>query len=192
MAQPRTFQFYGVAYGNSPVTITASINSTQIFSGTVHTIDQPFPDSCPNESDQVVLFTINDSAALNTDFAGSLPMTLVVSGGTGAWVEQITCNYHASFPGYIGNRISAGNADGYAQCYYGNPTNSEGSLDPRSNVVINGVAQTPQRPPNGTWGWGIPTGETMTHNFNIGVGSVANVVGNTSAYTGDYADFLKS
>ena len=186
MAQPRTFQFYGLAYGNSPVTITASINSTQIFSGPVTTVDQPSPDAPPPMEDQVVLFTIDNSAALNTNFAGSLPMTLVVSGGDSVWVEQITCNY------YAGNVLPAGTVDAYSQCYYGIPVNSEGSQDPRSSVVINGVARTPQRPPNGTWGWKIPTGQTMTHNFNIGCGTVANVAGNTSNYTGDYAAFLKS
>ena len=187
MAQPRTFQFYGLAYGNSPVTITASINSTRIFSGPVTTLDQPLPDGCPDQSTQTVLFTIDNSAALNTDFSGSLPMTLVVSGGNGVWVEGIDCNY------FFGNSIpGAGTVDGYGSCYQGIPVNSENSQDPRSSVVINGVARTPQRPPNGTWGWPIPTGQTMTHNFNIGLGSVANVAGNTSTYTGDYAAFLRS
>jgi hypothetical protein len=192
MAQPRTFQFYGLAYGNSPLTITASINSTQIFSGPVTTLDQPLPIACPDESIQTVLFTIDNSAALNTDFAGSLPMTLVVSGGSGVWVEQINCNY------YAGNSTPAGTVDGYSQCYQGIPVNSDNSQDPRSSVVVNGVAMTPQRPPDGTWGWEIQAGQTMTHNFNIGVGSIANVVGNTyvvgntSTYTGDYAAFLRS
>jgi len=186
MAQPRTFQFYGLAYGNSPVTITASINSTQIFSGPVTTVDQPLPDACPDQSIQTVLFTIDNSAALNTDFSGSLPMTLVVSGGDGVWVEQIDCNY------YRGNAVPSGTSDNYQQCYYGNPVNSESSQDPRSSVVIGGVANTPQRPPDGTWSWKIPTGQTMTHNFNIGLGSVNNVVGNISNYTGDYTAFLRS
>jgi hypothetical protein len=186
MTQPRTFQFYGLAYGNSPVTITASINSTQIFSGPVTTLDQPLPNVCPDQSTQTVLFTIDNSAALNTDFSGSLPMTLVVSGGDGVWVEQINCNY------YAGNSASAGTVDGYNQCYQGFPVNSDNSQDPRSSVVIDGVAMTPSRPPNGTWGWEIQASQTMTHNFNIGLGSVANVVGNTSTYTGDYAAFLRS
>jgi hypothetical protein len=187
MSQPRTFQFYGLAYGNSPVSITASINSTQIFSGTVNTLDQPFPNSSP--SDPGILFTIDNSVALNTDFAGSLPMTLVVSGGDGIWVQEIGVNY------YLGNALPAGTADGFANwCYTGNPASSEpGSSDSRSSVVINGVAQTPSRTPGntGNFPWQIPAGQTMTHNFNIGVGAVANIAGNTQSYTGDYAAFLK-
>jgi len=189
MAQPRTFQFYGLAYGNSPVTITAKINSTQIFSGTVPTVDQPLPATPPAESDQVVLFTIDNSAALNTDFAGSLPMTLVVSGGDGIWVEQIDANY---YPGDTQSDPNAGTVNGYSQCYQGSPTNSDNSQDPRSSVVIGGVSKSPQRPPDGTWAWPITSGQTMTHNFNIGLGMVANALGNISSYAGDYTAFLKS
>jgi hypothetical protein len=188
MAQPRTFQFYGLAYGNSPVTITASINSTQIFSGPVNTVDLPMPDACPDQSAQVILFTIDNSAALNTDFAGSLPMTMVVSGGDGVFVEQIFANY------YVGNTVTSGTVDGFDQCYRGTPINSESSQDPRSSVVIGGVARTPQRPPDGTWGWGVPAGQTMTYNFNISIGrdSAGNTVGNISNYVGEYTAFLKS
>ena len=189
MSQPRTFQFYGLAYGNSPVTLTASINSQQVFSGPVATLDQPFPTVGPDESSQIVLFTIDNSVALNTDFAGSLPMTLVVNGGDGVFVEQIKCNY------YSGNSLqdpNAGTVGNFSQCYVGIPPNCENSQDPRSSVVINGVAQTPQRPPMGTWEWAIPSGQTMTYNWNIAQGMVANVVGNTATYTGDYAAFLKT
>ena len=183
MSQNRTFQFIGKAYGNSAVTITATIAGTQIFSGQVPTVDEPITLPVP-EADQLVLFTLDNSSALNTNFSGSLPMTLVVSGGEGVVVEQINSNY------YSGNALPAGTADAYAQCYQGTPPNSEGSQDPRSSVVINGVATTPQRPPTGTWAWEIPSGQTMTHNFNIGVGTVANVPGNISNYTGSYTEFL--
>lgn len=182
MAQPRTFQFIGAAYGNSPVTITASINSTQIFSGPVTTLDQPIA-SPPSTSNNIVLFTIDNSDLLNTDFAGSLPMTVSVTGGYGITVGQITCNYAVG---------TVGAANVYGQCYFGNPINSENSEDPRSSVVIGGVAKTPQRPPNGTWVYMISEGETMTHNFNIALGTVSNVVGNISTYTGDYSAFLRS
>lgn len=189
MAQPRTFQFYGLAYGNSPVTITAKINSTQIFSGTVPTLDQPLPGQPPVESDQVVLFTIDNSADLNTDFSGSLPMTLVVSGGDGIWVEQIESNYYS---GNIQSDPNVGTVTGYNQCYQGNPVNSDNSQDPRSSVVIGGTPKSPQRPPEGTWAWPITSGQTMTHNFNISIGMVANTRGYNSSYAGDYAAFLKS
>ena len=149
MTQPRTFQFYGVAYGNSPVTITASINSTQIFSGTVPTVDLPFPPNEPPAANaQGVLFTIDNSAALNTDFAGSLPMTLNITGGNGIVVQNINCDY------YQGNTTtdpSAGTVGNFGASYFGNPTNSENSKDSRSSVVINGVAQpAPSRSPSET------------------------------------------
>lgn len=198
MAQPRTFQFYGVAYGNSPVTITASINSTQVFSGQVPTVSGPFPpNTYPAANAQSVLFTIDNSANLNTDFAGSLPMTLAVSGGDGVIVQNIYCNY------YQNPTIPPGaSATDFGSSYYGTPTNSEGTSDSRSSVVINGVAQpapTRQSGETGNWPWEVPTGQPMGYNWNISLGEVANVAntsqglpGNISTYSGDYTAFLKS
>jgi hypothetical protein len=60
-------------------------------------------------------------------------------------------------------------------------------------VAIDGAQQVPPLAPSqGCWTWLIPTGSTMTYNWNIGLGQVSNVVGNISTYTGDYAAFLKS
>ena len=193
MAQPRTFQFYGVAYGNSPVTITAKINSTEVFSGPVTTVDQPFPpDTYPAANAQGVLFTIDNSAALNTDFAGSLPMTLDITGGDGVIVQNIWCNYYA---GNVQINPGAGTADNFAVSYGGTPANSDGTQDSRSSVVINGVAQTPptrNSGEEGNWPWEVSSGQTIGYNWNISTGTVANVSGNITTYTGDYSAFLKS
>lgn len=184
MAQPRTFQFYGLAYGSSPVSIVASINSTQVFSGPVTTVDQPWTGwSPPPAESQVVLFTIDNSTALNTDFSGSLPMTVSVTGGSGLFFGQINSNYNTG-------STPAGMPDGWNQCYQGTPSNSENSQDPRSSVSINGVGQTPVRPPNGTWCWAVPSEQNIAHNWNIGLGAVANALGNAQSYTGDYTSFV--
>lgn len=180
MAENRTFQFYGQGYGSETATITARINSTQIYSGPIPTIDLPLsPVPQPTPSEQVLLFSIPNSALLNTDFSGSLPMTVEVTGGTGALFGLINCNY---FQGNVAE--GAGTVDHFAQCYNGVPINSENTPDPRSSVQIDGVTQVPPLEPSlGCWNWVIPTGSTLTYNFNIGIGQVANVVGNTANYS---------
>ena len=178
MAANRTFQFMGNGYGNTPVTVTASINSTQIFSGTIPTLDQ---EPTYDPAGQVVLFSITDSAALNTDFSGSLPMTVVTSGGYGVNFGEINSNY------YQGSlSLGAGTVDHFGGCYTGTPINSQGTSDPRSSVVIDGVPQTQYRPPDGTWNYGLTSGSTMTYNFNISIGQVGNVVGSVTNYTGPH------
>ena len=184
MAANRTFQFYGIGYGNTPVTVTAQVNSTEIFSGEIATIDQPIdpvPYPTPEIANTTVLFSLTDSALLNTDFAGSLPMTVVVTGGEGALFCQIKSNY---YQGNTQTTPAAGTLSGFAQCYYGTPTNSEGTPDPRSSVAINGVQQVPPLDPSpGCWTWVIPSGSTMTYNWNIELGQTGNLVGNSSSYT---------
>ena len=182
MAANRTFQFMGNGYGDTPVTVTATINSTTIFSGTVPTTAGPTPAPGPwDPADQVVLFSIDDSAALNTDFAGSLPMTVVASGGNSVNFGQINSNY---FQGDVAN--VAGTVDNFGTCYNGSPINSQESQDPRSSVVIDGIPQTQTRPPDGTWSYILSSGSTMTYNFNISLGQVSNVAGNVTNYAGPH------
>lgn len=184
MAENRTFQFLGQGYGSDPVSITASINSTQIYSGTIPTIagpSEPYP--VVPSAEQVILFSIDNSAALNTDFAGSLPMTIVVSGGNGVLFGEINSNY------YIGNVLvdpNAGTVNNFSQNYIGNPPNSDATQDPRSSVALDGTPWAVTRPPNGCWNYYVPTGGTLTYNFNISLGQIGNIIGATTSYTGPY------
>jgi hypothetical protein len=185
MATNRTFQFRGIGYGDSDVTVTARVNSTQIFSGTITTIAgdplNPEPYPTPTVAYDTVAFSLNDSALLNTDFAGSLPMTIEFSGGNAVIFTNILSNY------YQGNRTTdpnAGTVDNFGQSYTGTPVNSESTPDPRSSVYINGIQQVPpQQPSKGCWCWTITSPATMTYNWNISVGQVGNVVGNSASYT---------
>ena len=170
MAANRTFQFMGIAYGSTPVTLTAMINSNVVFSGEVPTVDAP-TDSNPPPEVQGILFEIANSAVLNTDFAGSLPMTVNVSGGNACVMGEILCNYVDGTP------------TTYGQCYNGTPTNSEGTPDPRSSVYIDSWQQVPPNPPSlGCWTWCLNSSATLIYNFNISVGQVGNVVGNFANY----------
>ena len=185
MAANRTFQFRGIAYGNSPVTVTASVNSTQIFSGTITALpgNLPVPDyPTPQEAYDTVAFSLVDSALLNTDFAGSLPMTIEISGGNGVIFTNIFCNWFLGVN--PGPTTKSGQAEYFGTSYRGTPVNSESTPDPRSSVYINGKQQVPPLPPSqSTWCWAIPSPATMTYNWNIGVGQVGNVPGNSSNYT---------
>ena len=183
MAQNRTFQFMGNGYGDTPVTVTATINSTTIFSGTVPTTAGLPPEPGPWPTSTVVLFSIVDSAEFNTDFSGSVPMAVVVDGGYGVTFEEINSNY---YQGNVVTDPNSGTVGHFNSCYYGVPTNSQGSLDPRSSVVIDGVPQTQTRPPDGTWSYFLNSGSRMTYNFNIGLGQISNVVGNSASYVGPH------
>jgi hypothetical protein len=182
MAENRTFQFYGLGYGSSNVSITASVNSTQLYSGPVTTVDQPIsPAPTPSESDQAILFEIPNSTTLNTDFAGSLPITIEVTGGSALMLGVIFSNY------YQGGANTAGTSTNFDFNYTGTPTNSEGTPDPRSSVYVNGVQQVPPSTPSlGCWNWFLYPGDVLTCNWNISIGQVGNVVGNTTAYAGPY------
>jgi hypothetical protein len=185
MAQNRTFKFYGLGYGATPVTVTATINSTQVFSGEIPTADvstsvQP----TPSPTEQELLFSIDNSALLNTDFAGSLPMTIVVTGGSGVVFGEVLSNY---YQGNLLSDSSAGTSTGYSLCYSGNPVNSEGTGDTRSSVAIDGITQVPPLAVSlGCWNWYITNGSTMTYNWNISIGQVANVSGNVTNYSGPF------
>jgi hypothetical protein len=185
MAANRTFQFHGIAYGDSPVTVTAKVNSTQIFSGTITTLpgNLPEPDyPTPQEAYDTVAFSLVDSALLNTDFAGSLPMTIEISGGNGVIFTNIFGNWFLGVN--PGPTTKSGQAEYFGTSYRGTPVNSESTIDPRSSVYINSTQQVPPLPPSqSTWCWAIPSPATMTYNWNIGVGQVGNVPGNSSNYT---------
>jgi hypothetical protein len=137
---------------------------------------EPYP--TPQVAYDTVAFTLDNSALLNTDFAGSLPMTIEISGGNAVIFTEILSNY------YLGNNLNAGTVDHFGACYSGIPVNSESTPDPRSSVYINGMPPvTPQGPSKGCWCWTIPSSSTMTYNWNIGVGQVGNVPGNSASYT---------
>lgn len=168
--EERTVQFYGVAYGPSPVTITAVVNGNTVFSGEVLTADQPIsPQPTPPDDEQYVLFSVNNSAP--TNFSGSVPMTVTISGGptSGVLFGEIYSNYQ------WGNTVGYSAEPGvFGPIYLGTPTNSEGTIDPRSSVYIDGVQQVPPLPTSeGTWNWFINTGSTMSYNLNISLGAPA-------------------
>jgi hypothetical protein len=87
------------------------------------------------------------------------------------------------FAGNIEVNPAAGTVDNFGGCYYGTPVNSESTPDPRSSVYINGVQQVPPLVPSqGCWAWQVSSPATVTYNWNIGIGQIGNVSGNSAAY----------
>ena len=194
MAENRTFKFYGVGYSATPVTVTATMGGQQVFSGTVPTVNQPidpYPYPTPSEAETTELFSIVNFSDLNTDFAGNIPMSLTVNSGSGVLITNIKSNWQGqqiyNETGDIESEV-LGTATDFDFTYNGEPTNSEGSPDPRSNVFINGVQQVPDilSIPRGVYTWRVLTDQTISYNLNVNIGKVGNTVGNTVNYTGPY------
>jgi len=89
----RTLQFYGYAYGNSNVSLTANINGNTVFSGEVATINTEIPPPQNDITNAPLLFSVNDSTLLPTNWAGTYPMSITVNGGYGVVFGNINCNY---------------------------------------------------------------------------------------------------
>jgi len=91
----RTLQFSGLAYGDSNVSLTATINNNVVFSGEVPTINTPIPPPTNNgiNMDKVLLFSLPDSPLFPTNWEGSYPVSITVSGGYGVIFTEIYSNY---------------------------------------------------------------------------------------------------
>lgn len=91
MAENRTLEFLGIAYGNAPVLLNAHINGVTVFSGTVPTIDAPLD---PAGVLTQPLFAADPAALpISTDFAGAYPVTISVANGNGIVVAGVYSNY---------------------------------------------------------------------------------------------------
>jgi hypothetical protein len=147
----RTLQFFGQAYGDTPVTLVASINGTELFNGTVSTVAGPAPLGL-DLPDQVLLFTVSFPG--EAEGRGSFPMTVAVSGGDSVILGIIKANYE---PIADGNR----GPDIFGPVFNG---------DARSNVAIDGVVQPlpiVEDGKKGTNSWLVHSGSTLSHSLNL-------------------------
>jgi hypothetical protein len=89
----RTLQFYGSAYGDSNVSLTATINGNVVFSGELPTINSPLPIPPIDSTNAGLLFSLPDSPLFPTNQTASYTVSITVSGGYGAIFTGIYNNY---------------------------------------------------------------------------------------------------
>lgn len=88
----RTIQFWGQGYaptGTDPITITATLDGNQIYSGPISTLYTTDVSRLP--TDQVLLFTCE----LPVSYSGTIPMSIVIDSpvNSDVFFEQIYANY---------------------------------------------------------------------------------------------------
>ena len=162
----------GTAFGTG-VTLTIVLNGKTIFNDAiVPTVDAAMvPDDLQTINLSYVqntLAEVANIADIPTDFAGSLPMSMTVTGGHGIILGDIQSNYQ------FGNTDFSGQSTEFKTCYFVTLPNSDESVDLRSSVAIDGVAQPYVS--KGIWQWFVPAGSTISHDLNISKGQVGNAL----------------
>jgi hypothetical protein len=157
----RTVKLFGLAYGSTPAEISVTLDGATVHSGAVTTENALVPTLPNTDLSNTTVELCNFE--IPVDFDGSKPMTCTVNSGTVIFA-QITANYYV-FPD---TSPLIGSGPDVFQSIAGNS-------DPRSNVFINGVAQTVNHDSlAGTWWFTIPSGSVMSYDLNI-IGGTANV-----------------
>ena len=129
----RTFKLYGKAYGTS-VSITVNLNSTQVFSGTVPSVEAEVDSTIAwADMDELCSFTAS------TDISGNTPLTISVSGGDLVY-HTLHCNYFG--PIGAGETLETSTVDSYndVSAWEVDWGTSAGTCG-KSNVTIDGIAQ---------------------------------------------------
>lgn len=151
-APTRTLQFFGQGYGDTPVTLVASINGTELFNGTVSTVSGTPPLGLDLAS-QVLLFSVPFVGG--AEGRGAFPMTVAVSGGNSVMLGIVKGNYEPN------NTATNSGPDVFGGVFNG---------DARSDVAIDGVVQpvpTREEGKKGSYAWTVPTGSTLSYNLNL-------------------------
>ena len=154
MATNRTLQFVGCAYGNVPVQITANINNTTVFNGTVSTLDEPIPDGPTSNKtflDNPILFSIENNDLFTTDFSGTYPLSVTVTGGDGITLGPVKANF-------MQNTLKSTLASIMADCSIEGTTLTVGSIFSGNISVGQGIMASNTHP----GGIVIPVGITIT------------------------------
>lgn len=150
----RTFQQRAQAYGSSPCQVVCQIDGNTVFSGSVTTLDQPFPSLPDPDFTTVPAWSWQDSP----DFTGTRQFTVSVTGST-----LLLAQTFANDP--YGN---VANLDQFGS-FYSKEVDGVVYNDPFTNETIDGVLQSGPYVPDktGQWWWQIPAGSTFAATLNI-------------------------
>lgn len=170
----RTVKLMGRAYsqsgdmpGDGSVSITVNFNGTQVYSGTVPTIDGAVPTDRSSPAEQLCTFEIDGAVE------GDIPMSIAVTNGT-VFFSQLWMNYN-------GARVSWGPPDesGFAvptlledpATEFRDPNNRDtAGADVKSEVKINGQVPLEIRsddPTLGEWEYRINHGQTLSCKYSV-------------------------
>jgi hypothetical protein len=156
----RTIRILGWGTGQSPATLTASLDGETVFSGKVDLVEL----SDANQSAQTAptLFSFD----VPPEFAGTKRLKITVADALVRFAH-IVGNYTVYD---TGAGIYKSNEDEYLDI---SVFDSDGVRDARSNVSINGIKQTVDRSlGKGSWHWFVPPGSTLEHDVNIPTSSL--------------------
>lgn len=190
----RTFIQQGRGYGSDPVSVVASLDGNQIFSGTIPTLDQPVP-NLPFDFDSFSganLFTWTTEL----EFQGTMAYQITVTGGTlilGYTVANYTGNNEAPSPEFdVGE---PGTAENYGYFYASGGLSPDPAevppliWDPMTEVTINGVSRTQYRTSDedvGQFFWTLPAGSIFAATLNINAGWVAGTTPPVRPYPSEH------
>lgn len=167
----RTFKQQGQGFGSSTVSITATIDGIQVFSGPVNTVDQDPSDTYTGSMVDLFTWEIADQT-----FVGTQSMQITVTGGSALMLGDSLANYVDPLSVEESTQVFGG--------FYYEWIDDVNFGDPLSLITIDGVAHTRQTDLPGQWYWLIPSGGTFacTVNINTGGGDVIPVWSNTQTY----------
>jgi hypothetical protein len=153
----RSFRQLGMGYGSSPVSIRASIDGSQVFSGTVPTVDQPIPgDTRPVPPPQESCFSWTEQ----DQWTGTRSFEVV---NTGSGIFQLTLTQA------IGNLADENSWAGVFSQTVTTPSGDITYLDPFTEVSIDGVPRTKPADTSayGQWHWNLGPGSSFTAVLNV-------------------------
>lgn len=157
----RTVKVYGHAIGNpdSPVTLVATVDGTEVFNGTVTTVASVTADEARQPGS--VLFTFTQDHT----FTGNKAVSIAVSGGT-LMLTNTTANWvSTAYPEpLVSPYINVDESSpGYSETGFGPHSND----DPKTNVKVNGADVSISRDPSSTGEYYYTVGTGNTISFDL-------------------------
>lgn len=153
----RIFKQFGTGYASLPVSITAQVDGTTVYSGTVPTVDGPVPGYIePPANVHGEAFSWTGPAG---NFLGAQSFSITSTNG----------------PFQLGKTLAQYNAANLSE--FGQFYTLDGVSDPLSNVMIDGVLVAHEVDIDGQWNYTVPAGSTLSATLNINLVQipVANV-----------------
>jgi hypothetical protein len=148
----RTAQFIGYGFGETPTSVTVTFDGNPVYTGTVPTQNIVYDPAVPVTPEQQVAFTVEIPLE-----AGAWPMTITVDGGSAVF-GPVASNYNSYGNIYADNIF-------YDIYPAGN--------DCRSNVTIDGVAQTYTPPGHpGDWWYYVEQDQVFAYTLNASAGGL--------------------